>query len=89
MTEYNAVQASSLCFDPPPRGVAFSPADSAGGAKASGLDLSSAAQQRRTSVELGMGGLSHKSIMAGGAQAACLRGFPLAELGLASRHDIP
>ena len=34
-----------------------------------GFDLSSATQQRRVSVELGMGGISHKSLMGGGARA--------------------
>lgn len=65
----NPVQASSVGFDAPAKGVTFSPVggDGAGGGKTGGLDLSSITQQRRASVELGMGGLSHKSLMSGGA----------------------
>ena len=55
-------QASSVGFDPPAKGVTFTP----GGRAKPGaglMDLSSTAAQRRASLELGMGGISHKSLL--------------------------
>ncbi len=55
-------QASSVGFDPPPRGVTFTPAGQQRPRSRNGLDLSTTAAQRRASLEMGMGGISHKSL---------------------------
>ena len=60
-------QASSVGFDAPAGGVTFAPVGQARVSRPrNGLDLSSAAAQRRASLELGMGGISHKSLLAPG-----------------------